>query len=258
MSQPGSTPHVILVHGAWHGAWCWTNVAAELAAAGLAVTSIDLPGCGARAGDMNASIGLQTHIDDLRQRIYDVNSTNVILMGHSYGGMVITGAIDGMADRIAHALYLDAALPEDGQSMISYGAPRSAADIAGTTAFLTSMAPDGIAMAPLPAVAFGIAPDHPQHDWVQQNLRPHPLKTWTDPIKLSSKGGLDIGGDISKTYIHCVRPVLEQTQFPYIAQQVKADPRWNYVELQTGHDAMVTAPQDVAKLLIRAAEGARK
>jgi pimeloyl-ACP methyl ester carboxylesterase len=215
---------------------------------------MDLPGCGARAAEANPAIGLDTHIGAVCALIEGRGLRNIILMGHSYGGMVITGVIDRMADRIAHALYLDAALPENGQSMISYGAPRSAEEIAGVTAFLASMAPDGVSMLPLPAAAFGIAADHPQHDWVQENLRPHPLKTWTDPIALSGKGGLDIGGDrIRKTYIHCTQPALEQSQFPYIAARVQADPRWAYAELKTGHDAMVTDPKSVAALLIGAA-----
>ncbi len=240
---------IVLFHGAWHGGWCWDPVRPLLEEAGYRVHTPTLPGLGDRADELDAAIGLDTHIADALSFMDAREINDCVLVGHSYGGMVITGIADAIKSRIAHIVYLDAALPKNGESMISYGAPRPAEAISGTEAAIRSLASDGIGMAPFPATLLGIPVDHPLHDWVSQRLTPHPLKTWLDPIELRNGGP----AGLPRTYVHCVNPVLAQTQFPYIAAQASGDPEWRYVELATGHDAMITDPKGVATIALEAA-----
>lgn len=245
---------IVLIHGAWHGGWCWDPVRPLLEEAGLAVHTPTLPGLGERAGELTPELGLAEHIADARGHIEERVAGRFVLVGHSYGGMVITGIADAMKDSIAHIVYLDAALPQDGQSMITYGAPRPPEAIAAAEAAIRGLAPDGIAMAVFPPSLLGIPEHHPRHDWVAERLTPHPLKTWLDPIALRN-GGAEA---LPRTYVHCTDPVLAQTQFPWLAEQAKADPSWAYAELATGHDAMITDPQGVATVLIEAMVAARE
>ncbi len=244
--EPSRGPQTfLLVHGAWHGGWCWDLVRARLEKLGHRVISPTLPGLGPRAAELNASTGLQTHIDDVIALIERDKLNNFVLVGHSYGGMVITGIADRMKERIKHIVYLDAALPKDGQSMISYGPPKTDMEIKEISAQLRRLAPGGLAMAVFPPELLGIPRDHPQYEWVKSQLTPHPLKSWLDEISLSNGG--ETGMD--RTYIHCTDPVLPRTNFPYIANQTRNHPEWQYHELKTGHDAMITAPDEVSDLL---------
>ena len=235
-------PPVILVHGAWHGSWCWEPVATLLTQAGHAVYMPTLTGLGRRSDEMSASIGLETHIADVASLFERRGLRNVVLVGHSYGGMIVTAIADRFKSAIGHVLYLDAALPENGDSMASYDPNATPQSIAATKAALTALAPDGVAMQPLPPEVFGIPPDHPRYAWVAERLTPHPLKTWFDPVTLTD-GGSD---GLPRTYIHCTDPVLPNAAFPAIAALVRDDPTWDYYEMQTGHDAMITAPVELA------------
>ncbi len=235
----------VLIHGAWHGGWCWRDVRSQLEALGHRVFTPTLTGLAERAHLLSADIGLDTHITDITSLIgyYDLN--DIVLVGHSYGGMVITGVADAMKDRISEIIYLDAALPTDGETMITQGPERSPAVIEQTRKALEGLAPDGIAIATFPPEFLGIPKDHPGYDWVAQKLTPHPLKTWLDPIQLENGGSLDL----KRSYIHCTAPVLPNSSFPYHAEQVQTDPSWTYHPLATGHDAMVTAPDELLAIL---------
>lgn len=235
----------VLVHGAWHGGWCWRYVRDILEASGHRVFTPTLSGLDGNGVDAN--IGLQTHIDDIDRLISTENLKGFVLVGHSYGGMVITGIADKHADRIKHLVYLDATIPQDGQSMLTAGPALDAAVIDQAKTMLLSLsADDGMTMQPLPPEAFGIPPSHLDYDWVAQNLKPHPSKSWFDPISLFNSQNLSL----PRSYIHCVDPVLQPSSMPYFAAQVKSAEGWSYHELQTGHDAMITAPQAVSDLLL--------
>ena len=239
----------LLVHGAWHGGWCWRDVRTALEGEGHRVIAPTLSGLGERSHLMSPEIGLDTHIADILAVIRFEDLDDFVLVGHSYGGMVITGVADAVRERIAHIVYLDAARPMDGQSMITQGPDRPAAVIAQSEAALRGLAPDGVAMHAFPPEILGIPADHPSYDWVAERLTPHPLKTWLDPIALEN-GGSD---GLARTYIHCTDPVLPNSSFPWHAAQTAADPSWRYRAIATGHDAMVTAPRETAALLAEAA-----
>jgi len=108
----------VLVHGAWHGGWCWKKVAPALRAAGHVVYTPTLTGLGERAHLANPAIDLATHVADVVNLLEAEELDKVVLVGHSYGGMVVTGVADRAADRIGRLVYLDAANPKDGQSLV--------------------------------------------------------------------------------------------------------------------------------------------
>lgn len=250
VTAPASQPRdFVLIHGAWHGGWCWDPVRKSLESSGHRVHTPTLTGLAERADEMNPEVGLAEHIADAIGFVETAGLKEITLVGHSYGGMVITGMADAMKDRIAHIIYLDAALPNNGESMVSYGARRPQAAIDRAAEAIKGLAPDGIAMAAFPATLLGIPAEHPLHDWISERLTPHPLKTWLDPIALTN-GGSD---GLPRTYVHCTSPVMPQTQFPYIAAMTAKDPSWHTAEIATGHDAMITAPQDCAALFEQAA-----
>ncbi|MFN3989492.1 MAG: alpha/beta fold hydrolase [Erythrobacter sp.] len=243
----------VLIHGAWHGGWCWDDVRARLEAAGQRVHTPTLPGLAERAGELTGTLGLDDHIASVIAFIESADLSDIVLVGHSYGGMVITGVADALAARIAQLVYLDAAVPQDGESMVTYGAPRPPEVIAASIAGLSALAPDGVAMLPLPPEALGVAPEHPAHALLCERMTPHPLKTWLDPIRLATGAAQAL----PRTYLHCTNPVLEHSQFPHIARLAAEDPAWRYGEIATGHEAMLTAPDVVAHHLLDTLAGLR-
>ena len=241
-----SRPVFVLVHGAWHGGWCWARVAVRLEARGARVLTPTLTGCGERTHLMDAGIGLETHVRDITAVIEAEELPRVHLCGHSYGGMVITGVCDRMKDRIASVLYLDAAVPSDGQSMITQSPGITPDAASATEAGLRALAPDGVAMQVFPDVTiFGIAPGGEDEAWLRRRLTPHPLKTWLDPIRITN-GGSD---GLRRAYVHCVDPVLSASFGAHHAR-LSGDPSWTTTTLPTGHDAMITRPELVADLLL--------
>jgi pimeloyl-ACP methyl ester carboxylesterase len=236
----------VLIHGAWHGGWCWDAVRARLEAAAHRVHAPTLPGLAERATELTGALGLADHIASVVAFVEAADLNDIVLVGHSYGGMVITGAADALAARIAQLVYVDAAVPRDGDSMVTYGAPRPPEVIAASIAALRALAPDGIAMLPPPPEALGVAPDHPACALLRERMTPHPLKTWLDPIRLPTGAA----HALPRTYLHCTNPVLEHSQFPHVAGLAAQDPAWRYGEIATGHEAMLTAPDEVARHLL--------
>ena len=242
--QPSKPKNFVLVHGAWHGGWCWEAVKKALEDSGANVLAPTLPGLGSRANELGSEMGLQTHIDDLVATIVESGLSDIILVGHSYGGMVISGAADSLAQTIDTLVYLDAVVPEDDRSMITAHPSINAQIALETEAGLRALAPDGISMMTLPPEAFGVASDHPRYDWVKANLTPHPLKTWLDPISLANEV------NVPRVFIHATDPVIQQSTIPLFASEAKTSPEWSYFEIATGHDVMVTEPDKLSKILL--------
>ncbi len=241
---------IILVHGAWHGGWVWAPVADRLRAAGYFVYAPDLTGLGERQAERIPVPGLSTHVEDIVSLVRRENLTDVILVGHSYGGMVITGAASELAGRVAGLVYLDAALPEHGQSMITQNPETATPEAAETVRVqLAALAPDGIWMQPLPPQAFGIP--ETRADLIAlmaDKLTDHPLPTWTEAVSISTP----ITG-LPRGYVWCNNPALMPSSFAYHAQRVRdgqAGAGWTYYELPTGHNAMLTLPDAVARIIL--------
>lgn len=249
-------PDFVLVHGAWHGGWCWRDVSRRLTAAGHRVFAPTLTGLGDRAHLRVPVPDLSLHIRDVLALIESEELSGFVLAGHSYGGMVITAVADQLRDRIAAIVYLDAALPADGQSMITQGPDTTPASARAALAGLRQLAPDGIWMQPLPPAALGVAPgDTAATAWLARRMTAHPLPSWTEPVRLV-RGGSE---GLRRTYVHCTAPVLQQASFAAHAARIRAGgsgPGWSLRTLATGHEAMVTDPDGVARLLLEAASPA--
>jgi pimeloyl-ACP methyl ester carboxylesterase len=227
----------LLVHGAWHGGWCWREVGSLLRKAGHEVHAPSLTGLGERRHLVNGKVNLDTHIEDLLQLIDMEDLHDVVLVGHSYGGMVVTGAADRRADRIARLVYLDAFVPENGKCLLDYALPERAARMrheGERTGFVT----------PPPMSLWGLT--QTRHlDFVGPREVRHPFATMSQPISLTNVAEVAM---IPKTFVYCSSPATGS--FDQFAARYRNDPAWRFHELPTGHDAMILMPAEVVKILI--------
>ncbi|HEY2530605.1 MAG TPA: alpha/beta fold hydrolase [Xanthobacteraceae bacterium] len=182
----------VLVHGAWHGGWCWRRVADRLEARGHKVFTPTLTGLGERCHLMRADINLDTHIMDIANLIRWENLHDIVLVGHSYGGYPVSGAIEHVFDRISSVLYLDAFVPKDGQKSLD-----TASEFARTAA-MDIIAKGKIASPAPPASAFRV--NENDQAWVDAKLTAQPVGVMLQPIKLS--GARERVG--RKTYIRAL------------------------------------------------------
>jgi pimeloyl-ACP methyl ester carboxylesterase len=220
----------VMVHGAWHGGWCWRPVAAALRQAGHEVFTPTLTGLGARAHLFDASIGLRTHVDDVLGLLRYEDLRDVVLVGHSYAGFVVREAADRMPDRVARIVLVDAWAGRNGESLDDRAPEFFLNWVNSTTA-------DGAIPAP-PAATVGVTePD--QVAWLEPRLTPHPRRTFADPTTLS--GAVDT--------IPC-HAVLCTPNGPMPFGQIAAEFGWKTTELDVGHDAMVIAPKALAEILL--------
>jgi len=188
----------VLLHGAWHGGWCWRMVAEALRAQGHRVTTPTQTGLGERRHLLSAQITLETFIADLVGHIEAEELTGVILVGHSFGGLAISGAADRIPDRLRHLVYLDSLILENGQAPFDAVLP----EIAAARRALAREHGAGIAIPPPPVASFGIPEGHPLTPWVAQRLTPHPLGAYESPLHLRHR----VGNGLPCTYIACTEP----------------------------------------------------
>jgi pimeloyl-ACP methyl ester carboxylesterase len=227
----------VLVHGAWHGGWCWQRVTPLLHAAGHEVFTPTLTGLGERSHLAGPKIDLNTHIQDVVNVLEYEDLRKVILVGHSYGGMVITGVTERAADRLAHVVYLDAFVPQNGQALVDLVAPQFREGMQQQ-----AQAADGL-LPPFPVEQYGVFADADVR-WVGAKLVPHPFKTLTTAVRLTTPAA----AALPRTYIYCNNPAMGF--FEAFAERTKAGKGWRYRELATGHDAMVTMPRELTDLLL--------
>lgn len=231
----------VLVHGGFHGGWCWDDVALRLRALGHKVYTPTQTGCGERAHLLAKTITLDTFVDDIANVLLRENLHAVELVGHSFGGSVISGVADRMPERIRQLVYLDAIMLENGQTTFDLLDPEAvqkrlrAADSSG-----------GLAIAPPSAEVFGIR-DSAQLQFVQDRLTSHPLGTYTSQLKLAHA----VGNGLPAVYVQCTDPVYAALQSSRDWVAANAMQR---IEIATGHDAMITAPGLLAELLVKLGE----
>lgn len=229
----------VLVHGAWHGGWCYARVAEILRARGHRVFTPTLTGVGERShlaglGVINCS----THIQDIVNVIHWEQLNDVVLCGHSYGGLVVGAVADRIPDRIASLVYLDAAIPENGKSLFDLNnmPELNAAVLNATAAFGGHMTP------PFPAAAMGI--NAADESMVDALCTPHPLASFCERIALTGAHTriamkayvLATGWQGSPNHAHHAR--------------VKDDKGWATFEIPCGHDVMLDAPERLAEILL--------
>lgn len=222
-------PTIVIVHGAWGGSWAFRKVEALLREKGFNVYRPQLTGQGERVHLARPDIGLSTHIDDVVNTILFEDLHDIILMGHSYGGMVITGVADRVPDRIHRLVYVDAFVPNDGESVMS---------IIGTrNDFLKPMI-KGDYLVPM-----WVKPDQPPPHDVPQSL-----KTFTEPIALKNKAALKLPA----TYILTVDAGKEAKDDDFWAQAQRARERgWPVEQLTADHNAQWSAPEALVEMLAR-------
>ena len=227
----------VLVHGAYHGAWCWKAVAARLRALGHLVYTPTLTGLGERSHLMVCDPSLSVFTQDIAHVIRFEDLHHVVLVGHSFGGSVISGVADLMPERLSHLVYLDAQVLLSGESPASRAPVEVIADYRQRATSVNGI----LIVPPGNASSFGIA-EPALMAWVQARLTPHTYRTYSDTLELVHQ----IGNGIPATYIACTEPVHLNTA---TSSQRARDLGWNYREILTGHDAMLTAPEELTLML---------
>ncbi len=234
----------VLVHGAWHGGWCWSRVLPLLRAAGHEAYAPTLTGLGERAHLLSAEVGLATHVDDVVNLIRCEELDEVVLVGHSYAGVVITGAADRLlqsdAGAIAHLVYLDAVVPLSGEGWSSQHPPEVA-----KARIDAARAGGGVSIPPPDSAVYGL--NDADRAWVNRRLTPQPLRAYHDTLDFDAARV----GRLPRTFIDCTDPALPVVDV--MRARVRQDTGWRVVELATGHDAMVSAPQALAAVLLEGA-----
>ncbi len=226
----------VLVHGAWHGGWCWAKVARLLRDAGHEVYTPTLTGLGERAHLARPEVDLETHIQDVVAMLEAEELRQVTLVGHSYGGMVISGVAARTTGRIGHLVYLDAFVPESGKSLFDYLGERAAAMREAAAAN-----GEGWKLPSFPPERFGVTSQR-DTEWLNKHLVAQPLRTFEQPLAAA-------GGDkLKRSYVYCSKPAMGT--FDQFAERLRDDRKWTFHDVKTGHDAMVTAPGEIAKILM--------
>lgn len=226
----------VLVHGGGHGGWCYQRVGRLLRTGGHDVHTPSLSGCGEHAHQVHADIDLDTHIDDVVALLHAEDLSDVILVGHSYGGMVITGVADRARERIGKLVYLDAANPNNGQSLD---------DVAGGHMALArsqGRTEDGVELVLWPdndiVKMYGVT-DPDDMAWVRARLTPHPWKCFEQKLVLVDEAAVKA---IPTFHVICTSTLVGRD--PQLMDAARAESRLWMVD--TGHDLMITEPQAVA------------
>jgi len=227
----------VLVHGAWHGGWCWKKLTPLLRAAGHEVFTPTLTGLGERAHLINPQIDLDTHIEDITAVLAYEDLQNVILVGHSYGGMVIAGVAEKAPARLAGLVYLDAFLPENGKALQDYAPPLAELVQAQGAGWRLSSAWLGT-----PTEMFDVK-ESADLAWVTPRLGDQPYGTFTQPVQLAATPNKSL----RQAYIHLTKgPPFEEA-----AVRAKKQGFRSYELFSAGHDAMVTQPKELADILLK-------
>lgn len=226
----------VLVHGAWHGGWAWQRVVPTLRAAGHEVHAPTLTGVSDRAHLLSPAVGLGTHVQDVVALIEAYDLHDVVLVGHSYAGQVVTGVADRLPGRIARRVYLDAFVGDDGDAAIGL----LPAAVAGH--YRESVAGPGFGwLIPVRSLTvLGVTQDADLR-WLGPRLTPHPWLTYTESLRLT--------GDheaVPAAFVECTSWLRV-----FQPQADRAAARgWPVHHIATGHEAMVTAPAELAGLLL--------
>lgn len=235
----------LLVHGAWHGAWCWRFVSEALIRAGHRAHAVTLTGVGERAHLLHRNITLETHINDVIAALEAEELENAVLVVHSYAGMLGTAVADRMGQRLGHLVYADAVVPKPGESWSStHAAATRNARMAAAAAD-----PDFSFPAPDPSV-FGLQAQ--DADWVRRRQTRHPAQPYQatldfDPVRVAA---------VPRTFVNCTEPPLATID---VIRTRVVDPKfWSgawlpgsrVVTLTTGHDPMISAPAELTQILL--------
>jgi pimeloyl-ACP methyl ester carboxylesterase len=231
----------VLLHGAFHGGWCWDRVAGPLRARGHRVTTPTQTGLGERRHLLSREITLGTFVDDLVNHLLYEDLTDVILVGHSFGGNALSGAAERLSERIAGLVYLDSMVIKGGKAPMDGLSPDTVAE----RLRLAEETSGGLSIPAPPARVFGVLDPH-DAAWLEARLTPHPLSTYRSPLPIEGPPG----NGLPARYITCTDPVYHPLE---AVRRWVARAGWPVEEIATGHDAMVTAPDALVEMLDRPA-----
>ena len=229
----------VLVHGAFHGGWCWKDVATRLGALGHVVYRPTYTGMGERSHLIDTNPSLETFIQDIVNVILYDDIEDVILVGHSFAGAVISAVADRIPQHLRHLVYLDAGLLQSGQCQADLPPPEIVERYKQRAVTLSS----GIVVLPPPdPVAFGIT-DPKQLELMRRKLSPHPFRTYFDKFELKNP----LGNGLPATYIACTEPLFPNTA--RARELAKSMSGWTYLEIPTAHNAMTLMPAELTVML---------
>jgi pimeloyl-ACP methyl ester carboxylesterase len=221
----------VLVHGAWHGSWCWKRVRRALQQQGHEVFTPTLTGVGERSHLLADSVNLQTHTMDVLNLIQWEDLTDIVLCGHSYGGMVVSGVADRIPERVRSLVFLDAFVPENGESLESY-VPTPPERLV-----------DGWKTKPIDAGMFGVNPA--DLAWVGRQCTMHPVACFQQPAQLT--------GAIARikrvSYVYASGWAGGESPFRPFYEKAKSR-GWQTSEIPCGHDVMLDQPDALTSLLL--------
>ena len=233
-------PALVLVHGAWGGAWIWRRVLAPLRAAGHEVHAVTLTGDGERAHLRRPDISLRTHIDDVLGLVEAEELQQLVLVGHSYGGMVVTGAAAALQahapQRLRGLVYVDAMVPLPGEGWGDAHAPEIVA------ARRAAAAANDNALPPPDPADFGLGGT--DRDWLLRRQVPHPFGMYRVPLPYDAA----LLEALPRLFIDCTQPAYPTIDA--MRQRVRERPGWQVVEMATGHCPMVTQPDELVRHLL--------
>ncbi len=235
----GGQKTFVLVHGAWHGGWCWRRVADLLEKKGHKVFTPTLTGLGSCSHLLNKDINLSTHFTDVANLIEWENLSDVVLVGHSYGGVIVSGVAEKVGNKIGSIVFLDAFVPESGDSLEA-GASQPVRE-----AIAAALARGEHALKPVPASVFRV--NEADRAWVDGKCTPHPIGTLTDKITIT--GARD--KIAKKSYIRAKG--YPSVPFDTALAKYKPNSAWKTFEMTAGHDAMVDQPQELTDILLQVA-----
>jgi pimeloyl-ACP methyl ester carboxylesterase len=233
----------VLVHGGGHGGWCYQRVARLLRAAGHEVYTPTMTGLGERSHLVSPDVDLDLQIRDITAVLHHDDLRDVVLVGHSYGGMVVTGAADRAADRVGKLVYLDAANPKNNQSLVDVSGPniefiRPYGKVVDGVELVLLPAPDA-------ALLYGVT-DPDDVAWMADRLTAHPWRCFEQKLVLTNEPAL---WAIPQFHIVCTSTLASRD--PELMDKARAEGRlW---DIDTGHDLMITEPEATAQALLEVA-----
>ena len=233
----------LLVHGAWHGGWCWVRVSEFLRKAGHAVYTPTLTGLGERAHLATPDTDLECHINDVLAVVEAEELEDIVLCGHSYGGQVITPVLDRAVEKFRAGVWLDAFIAEDGLSIMEGWPAERAQHVRDQVA----TAGEGWKIDPMPPDYFGVM-DAEDAEWVTRRCVPQPIKTFSQAVHLTGAWKT-----VSKK-MYLLAEHHPNSSFDRFATPLSQDPDWNVRTIAAGHDVMIDTPELLAEILLEFAE----
>lgn len=229
----------VLLHGAWHGGWVWQRVTPALRSAGHEVLTPTFTGVSDRAHLLTAQTDLSTHVEDVVALLEAEDAGDVVLVGHSYAGQVVTAVADRIPERLSLRVHLDAFVGDDGDAAIDLLPPT----VAGHYREAVEGPGFGWLIPVRPLEKLGVT-DEADLGWLQPRLTPHPWATYAEPLRLTGKGER-----VPAAFVECT-----DWMRVFSGQAERAAARgWPVHELSAGHEAMVTAPEALTSVLLELA-----